>query len=46
MLPQIINNDIVITEQFPLLDQREMDYIEEAAGRIYRGGTVKKRLKN
>ena len=31
-LPQILNTEIVITEEFPLLDKREMDYIEEAKG--------------
>lgn len=37
MLPQILNHEIIITEQFPLLDQREMDYIEEAKGLFANG---------
>lgn len=37
MLPQIINNEIVIAEKFPLLDKRELDYIEEAKGLFNNG---------
>jgi len=32
MLPQIINNEIELTESFPLLDERERDHISEAKG--------------
>lgn len=37
LVPEIISDEIVVQEQFPAIDQREVDYINEAVGLLNSG---------